>query len=194
MPPAPTLDSTLGALEVGAMFSTFLFGLVTIQAFTYFRNFGNDSWKIRFVFSTYLIFSTTELVHTVLVLVFIYGKTITFYGNIEKLAIVPPEVGISIALTALIGPSVQAFYAFRIYRLSGRLWIPVICWVLCGTRWVILMACSIAAFIQPDLVKFKLRFWGLVVSALALSSILDVLITTSTCYYLWNQRSSAFQR
>ncbi|KAJ7484448.1 hypothetical protein FB451DRAFT_1554976, partial [Mycena latifolia] len=188
---APTLDSTIGAMEIGGMISTFLFGLVTIQAFTYFRQFGDDSWKIR---SVVIFVWAVELIHTSLVLASVYTKTITFFGQLENLAIAPTSMCLSIAFTALIGPSVQAFYAFRILRLSGRIWIPALCWVICIVRFFDLLGCSIAAFVEPDVIKFKIRFWWLIVCGLALSAFSDALITIATCYYLWIQRSNGFQR
>ncbi|KAJ7923634.1 hypothetical protein B0H13DRAFT_2316345 [Mycena leptocephala] len=39
----PALDSTLGAIQVGGVVSTYLFGIETLQAYYYFRKFRADS-------------------------------------------------------------------------------------------------------------------------------------------------------
>ncbi|CAK5272513.1 unnamed protein product [Mycena citricolor] len=53
-PPAfPPLDDTLGAMEIGGVVGTFLFGIGTLQTFYYFRHFTNDSrylrWTVAFL-------------------------------------------------------------------------------------------------------------------------------------------------
>ncbi|CAK5282484.1 unnamed protein product [Mycena citricolor] len=41
-PRLPAMDSTLGAMEVGGVVGTFLFGIETLQTFHYFRRFSQD--------------------------------------------------------------------------------------------------------------------------------------------------------
>lgn len=38
---------TVGALEIGVIISTFLFGISTVQTHTYFRRFPRDGWIIK---------------------------------------------------------------------------------------------------------------------------------------------------
>jgi hypothetical protein len=37
-----SLDDTLGALQIGAILAVYLFGIITLQAYTYFRHFPED--------------------------------------------------------------------------------------------------------------------------------------------------------
>lgn len=39
----------LGALEIGCLFSIFLFGVVTLQTFVYLRKFPDDRWILKAV-------------------------------------------------------------------------------------------------------------------------------------------------
>ena len=39
------LDETIGALEIGSLFSAFLFGIVTLQTYNYYYTFRDDGWK-----------------------------------------------------------------------------------------------------------------------------------------------------
>jgi hypothetical protein len=43
----PPLDSTLGALEVGGIVSTYLFGIETLQVYNYFRKYPEDSLLLK---------------------------------------------------------------------------------------------------------------------------------------------------
>ena len=36
------VDDTLGALQIGAILAVYLFGIITLQAYTYFRHFPED--------------------------------------------------------------------------------------------------------------------------------------------------------
>ncbi|KAJ7433718.1 hypothetical protein FB451DRAFT_1313347 [Mycena latifolia] len=45
--PGPPLDGTYGALEIGSAVATFLFGILTLQAFNYYREFPQDSKLLK---------------------------------------------------------------------------------------------------------------------------------------------------
>jgi hypothetical protein len=52
----PPLDDTLGAMEIGAVFATFLFGIGTLQTYEYYRLFPKDpaplKWMVLLFFSS----------------------------------------------------------------------------------------------------------------------------------------------
>jgi hypothetical protein len=45
--PPLALDGTLGAIEIGTMVSTWLFGLLTHQTFKYWRQFKEDPISLK---------------------------------------------------------------------------------------------------------------------------------------------------
>ncbi|KAJ7141651.1 hypothetical protein C8R46DRAFT_1135466 [Mycena filopes] len=186
----PALDSTLGAVEIGTMLSIFLFGIVTVQAAAYYRNFPQDSWTTKALVSLIWI---VELVHTALTCASTYHKTITSFGKAQELTVLDPAFNFSIAFVAVVGPVVQAFYAYRILRLSHNHVVPIICWLLSLFRFVNLLGIAIASFVVGDLIEFKARFSWLVVTSLAISAFTDVLITGTTCYFLRAQSESRHQ-
>lgn len=55
MPPLPDFDSPmlLGALEIGAFISIFMFGTVVMQAHIYYQNCANDSRFLVYFVSLY---------------------------------------------------------------------------------------------------------------------------------------------
>jgi hypothetical protein len=44
--------ATIGALEIGVLLSSFLFGIVTVQTFMYFKKFPNDTWMLKLLVRT----------------------------------------------------------------------------------------------------------------------------------------------
>ncbi|KAJ7155248.1 hypothetical protein C8R46DRAFT_1356472 [Mycena filopes] len=179
--PTVSLDSTLGAVEVGTLLSIFLFGIVTVQVSSYYRNFPNDPWSIKLLV---VGIWTVELLHTGLTCANTYTKTITFFGTEAEQFVLSTSFNLSMILVAVIGPVVQAFYAYRIFKLAHRALIPMACWALSLVRFVNLLGIAIAAFATGNLPEFKARFSWLVISSLVLSAFTDILITGTTCYYL----------
>ena len=63
MPPAPpTIDSTLGAVFVGFALSCGVYGVLTSQIFSYFRNYPGDKLHFKLLVSipAYMHFNGTE--------------------------------------------------------------------------------------------------------------------------------------
>lgn len=46
------VNATLGALEVGVLVSVFLFGMVTVQTYSYYRKFPRDMDWIKILVSS----------------------------------------------------------------------------------------------------------------------------------------------
>ncbi|KAJ7856030.1 hypothetical protein B0H13DRAFT_1547533, partial [Mycena leptocephala] len=52
----PALDGTLGAMEIGAILGTFLFGIETLQTFNYYRRFPDDSKLLKATVTTIVLY------------------------------------------------------------------------------------------------------------------------------------------
>jgi hypothetical protein len=53
------LSNTLGALEIGSLFAIFIFGIVTLQMYTYYTTFGKDLWYYKALVSDCYVFIGT---------------------------------------------------------------------------------------------------------------------------------------
>lgn len=42
-----SLTGSVGALEIGSLFSVFLFGIETLQTHLYFQTFKDDKWRLK---------------------------------------------------------------------------------------------------------------------------------------------------
>ncbi|KAJ6482288.1 hypothetical protein C8R47DRAFT_1133562 [Mycena vitilis] len=178
----------LGVMEIGVFLSLVLFGVVALQGYIYFHNCHSDRPGLRILVGSVLIF---ELGHSISSCHAIYYFTVILAGipELEK-----PANSYSLSMlavfetliTALV--QVQAFFAYRICILSGRIYISLICWALCLLRLAGGMAMATEAFIdiplEPDYFHFQDIYGWVITSALNVGVVLDVLITLSLCVYI----------
>ncbi|PPQ66059.1 hypothetical protein CVT24_000241 [Panaeolus cyanescens] len=184
-------DSTLGAIQVGVMISLFLFGLVTAQVYIYMNRFHNDPWILKYLVPTVWIL---ELAHTICVCHALYVITVTQYGRPQLLVVPPLSLDAAILFSGFIGPIEQGWFAYRVYRFSQRLFIPICCTILAFTRWLGSMALSIVAFHRLTIEDYMAHWSWLLTSILVVGACADVILAGSLCFYLNQWKGAGFQR
>ncbi|KAJ7907882.1 hypothetical protein B0H13DRAFT_2331978 [Mycena leptocephala] len=187
----PSVDSTLGALELGTLFGTFLFGLVTVQCSSYFRDYPKDGLLLKSAVATMWFL---ELGHTVLTWHMVYSLSVTYYGQPEHIAEPPATFALTVLLGQTICFMVQIFFANRIHLFSKSWLIPVICWVLTLAHYSLDITALGILLKFGELSILRDRFDWIVAGALALGTAVDVLMTVTLCYRLWRIRDSSFHR
>ncbi|KAF7317628.1 hypothetical protein MKEN_00850200 [Mycena kentingensis (nom. inval.)] len=121
------LDSTLGALFVGVLVSVLLFGLLMNQIYVYTRRFARDTKTVKgLVAGVWLC----ELAHVICISHMLYTLVITNFAHPERLGTLPDSLGASTVFNGIVASVVQGFFAYRIYRLSKSLLIPLLSWTL----------------------------------------------------------------
>ncbi|KAF7364623.1 O-methylsterigmatocystin oxidoreductase [Mycena venus] len=121
------LDSTLGTIELGAIFSTLLFGIISVQAFDYYRDYPNDSRTLKAMVGLIWLL---ELGHMILVWHATYCLTITFFGNKESINSPPRTLYLTQVFSSLVTLIVRFFFANRIRVFSTRWFFAAVCWIL----------------------------------------------------------------
>ncbi|KAJ7700357.1 hypothetical protein B0H17DRAFT_1047065 [Mycena rosella] len=200
-----SLDGTYGALEIGAAVGTFLYGMETLQAFNYYRNFPKDSVILK---STVASIWLLDLAQTICTLHAVSGQpggylpvqfsqnylmTVTFYDRppSQEIATPPHSLVLVILFSGVSSTVVQAFYANRIRVLSGTWYLMVICFALIIASLIgalVLMAMlwrssSALIFLQSQVE------WEMIVLS-SVGPAVDILIATSMCFYLWRLRKA----
>ncbi|KAJ7470747.1 hypothetical protein FB451DRAFT_1472262, partial [Mycena latifolia] len=130
-----------GAVQIGVVVSCVLFGVTTTQTYIYYSRFPDDSPGLKFLVAFVWFF---EGAHVACLVATQYQWTVSNFGNFEGLLLVPWTLAISVAFSGIIGASVQAFFAFRIYRLSQSLYIPGVSWLLSCSR--VLLSITVAVY------------------------------------------------
>jgi len=181
------LDATLGALEIGVLMSIFLFGIATVQVFIYSQSNFKDSLQLRFLVG--LIYSL-ETIHSVCICALLYSLTVVNYGVATTIADAPWSLDLSAVLSAWIGAIIQAFFTYRVKVLSGRLVIPIMIWTLSLSRASLGIMIGVVTLRSKTLTKFIDDYPWLVTTQLVLGAVIDVLNTSSICFYLLRRRSN----
>ncbi|KAG0709141.1 hypothetical protein DFH29DRAFT_215931 [Suillus ampliporus] len=117
--PQLDLGNTFGALFIGAIFATMLFGVTNIQAFIYFqthRGTGMTFYKLAVIWLWIL-----DALHLVLIVHGIYYYLVANYANIAVLQEIVWSAKLQIPVDVLIISGVHFLYVHRIWIVSkGR--------------------------------------------------------------------------
>ncbi|KAK0470107.1 uncharacterized protein EV420DRAFT_1634532 [Desarmillaria tabescens] len=122
----PAFDNTLGALYIGSIIATALYGVICLQTFLYITSnrTRSDSWRMKLLVSV-LFRSGLDTAHQCLMLAGMYRFLITDYANPAALptggsrsgeALTTYEEGIIGVCSILL---VQLFFCWRIWTFSA---------------------------------------------------------------------------
>ncbi|KAJ7608932.1 hypothetical protein DFH06DRAFT_1111036 [Mycena polygramma] len=182
----PALDGTLGAVEVGVLFGTFLFGIATLQAFNYYVTFPKDTIHVKALVAFVWLL---ELGHTICSLHATYSVTVTFYGQLEHLEKPPLTLNLISFFSGLLTMTIQTFFAFRVHAVSGRWRLAAACCVS-NVVALVLQLVGTAHVIEsggfPSLTG-KARWMMIANSALIPAT--NIAIALSLCYSLWQHQT-----
>ncbi|KAJ7822143.1 hypothetical protein B0H13DRAFT_1920308 [Mycena leptocephala] len=135
-----------------------------------------------------------EVAHAVCIGHTLYTYTIFDYGHPERLGVSERFLLIAAVFDGVIGACVQGFFAFRIYRLSNKLHIPILCWVLSFLR-VLGDIVLLATAAQKIPVEIYEAHWMWLFTALcSVSAANDLVITVTLVTILVRQRTYAHKR
>ncbi|KAJ7320880.1 hypothetical protein DFH08DRAFT_388800 [Mycena albidolilacea] len=186
----PGLGSTLGAVEIGGVFSTLFFGILTMQVYNYYRDYLNDRGLLK---AMVMGIWSIELVHTMLLWHTIYSLTVTFFGHPEQIFTPPETFYFTILCSSLITTAVQIFFANRIRVFSGRKLVPAISCIMSCLYFGGMLAALILLCVHRTLAVLETYRW-LASTIFALTAVIDMLIAISMCYWLGRVRNSDFPK
>ncbi|KAJ8080201.1 hypothetical protein PM082_017031 [Marasmius tenuissimus] len=144
-----TSDNGLRALSdlplfLGYVSGAFLQGLLVLQVFVYFFNFGKDRIYVK---AFVLLVFTLEWVFTIIATILAIRSLVSF-GRLTDLVIYIHSKWLPL-LCGLVTLVVQVFYSYRIYLLSGWCSLPIVISLFSIAQWVVL---NIAGFNSGGLV------------------------------------------
>lgn len=82
----------------------------------------------------------------------------------------PTTLNASTLLSGFIGPLVQAIFTARVYRFSGRIFLPAVCWLVSFLRLVGSLVMGVEAITMISVVQFEDDWGWLVTTILSLVS------------------------
>ncbi|KAJ6487078.1 hypothetical protein C8R47DRAFT_1127677 [Mycena vitilis] len=189
--PLPPLDSTLGAILVGGVVSTYLFGIATLQVYYYFRKYSDDSLWLKWMVAVVWMI---ELGHTIFSWHAIYTVAVTFYCQPQHIKSPPHSLEVTILFACLMYVIVVGFFANRVRIFSGRWLVTIICWVLTAVRVTSNLAMMGIEWVNEEVDTLQVKYRWLMAISLSLGVAVDIVIAFSMCYWLWQIRGSKFEQ
>ncbi|ESK82282.1 hypothetical protein Moror_15472 [Moniliophthora roreri MCA 2997] len=186
--PVFDVNNTIGALEVGALVTIFLFGVVTLQVYFYFSRFPDDSWYIKLLVRG---ISILDLGHSIALCHYLYTVTVTQYGKPSLLLVPAQSVDVAILLGGLIGPIEQGWFIRRLYVFSGNLFLTTICTLLSLVRVTGTVALAAIALEQPPINEFTEDWRWLILLVLITGAVTDLILASTLWYYLMQWKRKA---
>jgi len=184
-------DSTLGALFLGHFLSTILFGITSLQTWTYFKEHSKDPNPLRFlVFLLWIL----DCLHVALLTVGVYDYLVSNFGDL--FAILKPCWSLSAipVVTTTSTLIMRGIFAYRLWKLSGGvLLIPI--FIVIGSLYTLGDATYFAIKLLHVETWFSLQpySWNLY-SGFGLEILVDGTITISQCILLRRLRTNIESR
>lgn len=179
-------DSNLGALFIGVVLTSMIYGITWQQSYAYYTVHGkNDLFSLKILVLLLLVVDSVNLAFAA------HGTYITGITNFGDYAADAhlkwsiPSIGITGMILEVL---IQHFYAYRVYRLSkGSIYMPAVIIVLSLTAFFFGQYFCIRLLITPneEEAHSELRFF---IASVAMQAVCDMIITTSmVCYLLKNR-------
>ncbi|KAF7378187.1 Saposin B-type domain-containing protein [Mycena sanguinolenta] len=190
-PPIPPPYGTLGDIQIAMVVATWLFGIVTLQTFNYYRDFANDRTIMRaLVGGIWLL----ELGYTIACWHAMYLVTVSFYGQPEHIFAPPISMVFPIFFNALIAIGVQTFFVYRVWVVSKQWHIPVLCCAMNIVRLGFNMLVFAKLWQNPIFSRLNTELnWPIIVGS-AIGPAVDMIVATSLIFTLWHQRRTGVKR
>ncbi|KAJ6595174.1 hypothetical protein DFH09DRAFT_1357887 [Mycena vulgaris] len=180
------LGNTVGALEISILVALFLSGILTVQVWLYFQRFWRDPWGLKLLVG---VSWSLDLGHTIAICHTLYTITVLQYGQPQLLIIPPLSLDTAILISGFVGPLEQGWFTYRLYRLTKRITLPLICALLALARFVGIMGLSFLALHQYTLPEYNARAGWLIEAIVIVSASLDAILVLTLCYRLTSWRT-----
>ncbi|KAJ7493208.1 hypothetical protein B0H11DRAFT_2005368, partial [Mycena galericulata] len=134
----------------------------------------------------------THLFITACVCQGVYTQSVSDFGHPASLLFTPWSLNAAFLIGSLIERSIQAFFATRVYRVTGALYVSIILWMIVA----FFLALSLKVFqesIQDSSFVLAAQKNGWLLSVLFFGDAsFDVVTATVLCYYLKKQKRAGF--
>ncbi|KAG1786463.1 uncharacterized protein HD556DRAFT_1052830 [Suillus plorans] len=182
-----SLSAVYGAVLLGGFFASVLSGVITAQTVTYIKQYPNDTSTTKSIVAVTWILDS---IHTGLVCTTSWIFMVQGFGDESKIDYIPVPLAISVALTAFLTLIVHCFFAHRIHKLTHNDWRisgPIV--VFAFLRLVAALVSTVEMIELQTMTAFRHKVEWVFTTGLALSCVVDVLVTAGLCFTLRRNRS-----
>jgi hypothetical protein len=119
--------------------------------------------------------------------------TVSTYGDPSQLQVLPLPADLAIPLSAFTAFIVQSFYAFRLWRLSEKKFLPILCATISVVAQISTLILSPRAFHMTDLTVFEDSHILLITLSFVARATCDLITTAAISWSLYQKRVSNFE-
>ncbi|KAF9264336.1 hypothetical protein L218DRAFT_240389 [Marasmius fiardii PR-910] len=186
--PVKQMEETMGAVFIGVVFATFLYGMSFVQAYVYFFvTPSRDKWPLKTLVATVLLCDT---IHQILISHTLYTYVILNYGKPLTLGMTVWSLLAEVLFNGFIGLLVQCFLMIRVWRLSKKnVWLVAPAFLLVFAEFGCILAFGIKALVSVKTFADLATMKALSITVNALAAAGDVYITGSLSYLLRTSRT-----
>lgn len=171
--------ASLGPILISLVLSGILYGCALVQTYVYYKLFPKDSWKLKALVASEMLFQTA---HLALLVVGVWQTVVTdFFQRPQVLGLAPTTI-IGVLFSAPIPFCTQVFFVFRLYTFSRKKALLIFCSFLVVAQFVFTLMVNISTIAAGGL---SLQSWQWsIISSLFITICADAVIAVSMSYYL----------
>lgn len=176
----------LGPMAVGSVLSGVAFGCAIVQTYSYYQRFPRDSGYIKALVNFEMALQT---IHLVLLLASLWHMVVTIYGNPGALILFPQYMNVTLIICGPIAFAPQAFFIYRLWRLSKNSALVGFCCMLAACRFAFHLIVGITASRVRD-IALVIDQWRWCITTMFVTSIAcDAIVAVAVTYILRMQRT-----
>lgn len=141
----------IGPTQVGGLLSATLFGCLACQTYLYFARFTSDGLALKITVSA---ISLLQLGQFVCIITILWTMSVSTYGDPSRLNVLPLAADLTIILSGFTAFIVQSFYAFRLWKLTRNIFLPILCEIISVVAQTSMLILSARAIYMKDLTTF----------------------------------------
>ncbi|KAF8337544.1 uncharacterized protein EI90DRAFT_3043335 [Cantharellus anzutake] len=183
--PASLTNVIVGPLLIGSWLNIWLYGMMLIQAQAYYRHAQNDPAWIKYLVAFILLADTFNSVFDAW---FTYHYAVLEFGNPNTIMVSNWVFNTDPIMTVIISSTVQAFFGWRVKRLTGITWLAAIIVISAVIQFLAGLGTTIGCAIVKEFVQFR-SFKSIVIVWLVLAPVTDFLIAASLAWYLRSHKT-----
>ncbi|KAI9060739.1 hypothetical protein FKP32DRAFT_1678690 [Trametes sanguinea] len=185
----PSLSSTLGAIYVGVVIGTMLYGLTVHQGYRYYKLYPKDRLFLKIMVSAIFL---VETLHTVLWIYIGYHYLVAEAFNLAGTLDCHWTIRATFIVTSIAVGLCQTFYCLRIFLFGPRYrWLltPAVLSMTAGAVFGIIAGVKAFVFVHEITELHRISWTVSAAYGCAVSS--DVILTSALVYVLYKSRSES---
>lgn len=176
----------LGPMAVGSVLSGVAFGCAVVQTYSYYQRFPRDSRYIKALVNFEMALQT---IHLFLQLAALWYMVVTIYGNPSALILFPNTMNITLIICAPLALAPQAFFIYRLWRLSQNLALVGFCSLLAACRFAFHLIVGITAIHMRN-IALVIDQWKWSITTMFVTSVAcDAIVAIAVTHILRTQRT-----